>query len=68
MEEKRVSFLRTKILEMMAKYIGIDDLSYVISRIISEERVTEVEYGITNSKLKDIYILSIKLSKEVNNG
>jgi hypothetical protein len=69
MECKNVGFLRTKVLEMMAKYIGIEDLAYVISNIISEERVTEVEYEITNSKLEDVYTLSIKLSKEnKNNG
>lgn len=64
MEEKLVSPLRTKILRLMAKYIGIDDLCYVISNIISEERVTKVEYEITNTKLKGTYLLSINLSKE----
>lgn len=64
MEEKRVGFLRTKILKMMAKYIGTDDLGYVAATIISEERATELEYTFTNGKLKDTYIISIKLSKK----
>lgn len=75
MNVKQVSFLRTKILEMMAKYIGTGDLGYVVAVILSEKRATELEYTITNDKLKDTYFLHIKLSKksavkgrEVNHG
>lgn len=63
MNIKQVGFLRTKMLEMMAKYIGADDLGYVVATIISEERATELEYTFTNGKLKDTYFLHIKLSK-----
>ena len=64
MEEKRFSFLRTKILEFMAKYIGIDDLGYVVAIIISGKRTKELKYEIINHNLKDTYAISIKLSKE----
>ena len=61
---KNVSFLRTRMLEFMAKYIGINDLGYVVANIIAEERVKELEYEFTGAKLKDTYVVSIKLSKE----
>ncbi len=64
MEHKYVGFLRTRILEFMAKYIGIDDLGYVVANVISEVRVKEVEYEFTNPKMKSAYVISIKLSKE----
>lgn len=70
MQEIKVGPLRTKILKMMAKYIGIDDLGYVIANVISEERAAEVEYEFEHlskdKEFKGTYILSIKLSKGGN--
>lgn len=64
MEHKDVGFLRTRILEIMAKYIGIEDLGYVVANIISKARAKEMEYKFTSTELKDTYVISIKLSKE----
>lgn len=64
MEVKCVGFLRTKILEMMAKYIGAGDLGYVVANIMSEKRAKEIEYEFTDGGLKDTYVISIKLRKK----
>ena len=64
MECKKVGFLRARILEAMAKYIGVDDIGYVVANVISEARIREIECKITNANLDGTYILSIKLLKE----
>lgn len=69
MEKVRVGFLRRTILDFMAKYIGIDDIGYVVAKVISEAQATEIECKFSSINMKDTYVISINLSKEdENNG
>ncbi len=69
MKKKRVGFFRTTMLNLMAKYIGVDDIGYVVAQVISEVQATEIECIFPSINMKDTYVISIKLSKEgENNG